>query len=130
MSRSMGAWCTSAAMSGRWRTCISPATSPPRCRASRPSAATWNSCGAAARGDEAVRSPSDRVCDQQHIGEWSPVAHGFGAAVEAALTQQLAPLLDAAAMQGEQAVTARQQNHLVDPLREAKARTYAGIADA
>src|SRR5882672_475954 len=23
MSRSMGAWCTSAAMSGRWRTCIS-----------------------------------------------------------------------------------------------------------
>ena len=62
-------------------------------------------------------SPSDRERDQQHIGEWSPVAHGLGSGVEAALTQQLAPLRDAAAVQVDAAVTMRQHDGLVDPLR-------------
>ncbi len=39
-------------------------------------------------------------------------------------------MLDAAAMQGERALTARQQHQLVDPLREAKAHAAAGIANA
>lgn len=53
---------------------------------------------------------SSCVRDQKYIGEWRAAAHRCGFAVEAALFQQLAPLLNAAAVRGPKSVAAREHH--------------------